>query len=254
MSRLVRLYPAAWRARYESECQALLADRPPGLGDVVDTIRGAVDAHLHPHLVDDRDRFRQPWTHRLPGLIALSAGLLWTANLALVAVEGPTGSGNLSLLGTALLVMAVSLPGDYLAVHGRRIATALGLVGACLVSANLLPWALAQVPYLTGWAVVLAGMLALAAARAGVGAAGRWIFVAASVVIPAMIGLPALLGLLDNGEPLLLTALLPYGLAWMSLGARLTIRGAATIEDLPFQPSPPEDHAHHPTQSEVQPA
>ena len=181
MSRLVRLYPAAWRARYESEFQALLADRPPGLGDVVDTIRGAVDAHLHPHLVDDRDRFRQPWTHRLPGLIALSAGLLWTANLALVAVEGPTGSGNLSLLGTALLVMAVSLPGDYLAVHGRRIATALGLVGACLVSANLLPWALAQVPYLTGWAVVLAGMLALAAARAGVGAAGRWIFVAASV-------------------------------------------------------------------------
>ena len=39
MSRIVRLYPAAWRERYEPEFVELLAARPPGLIDRLDIIR-----------------------------------------------------------------------------------------------------------------------------------------------------------------------------------------------------------------------
>ena len=48
MSRLVRLYPKAWRDRYEEEFLTLLAERPPTFADLLDTVRGAVDAHLNP--------------------------------------------------------------------------------------------------------------------------------------------------------------------------------------------------------------
>ena len=50
MSRLVRLYPTAWRGRYEREFTELLAARPPGLMDHIDIFRGALDAHLYPQV------------------------------------------------------------------------------------------------------------------------------------------------------------------------------------------------------------
>lgn len=50
MSALVRLYPAAWRDRYEEEFLALLEARPPTLGDRLDIVRGAIDARVHPQV------------------------------------------------------------------------------------------------------------------------------------------------------------------------------------------------------------
>jgi hypothetical protein len=50
MSRLIRLYPRAWRDRYEDEFLALLEERPPKIGDTVDIVRGALDAHLQPRM------------------------------------------------------------------------------------------------------------------------------------------------------------------------------------------------------------
>src|ERR1035438_9844257 len=38
----VRLYPAAWRARYGEELDALLEDAGPGGGDLWDIVRGAL--------------------------------------------------------------------------------------------------------------------------------------------------------------------------------------------------------------------
>jgi Rieske Fe-S protein len=40
-------YPRRWRDRYEAEMTALLAERQPGWGDLLDLARGGVDAHLH---------------------------------------------------------------------------------------------------------------------------------------------------------------------------------------------------------------
>lgn len=50
MSRLVRLYPAAWRARYEAELQGILAEHPLTPRQRLDLVWGAIDAHLHPGL------------------------------------------------------------------------------------------------------------------------------------------------------------------------------------------------------------
>jgi hypothetical protein len=49
---LVRFYPARWRERYGEEIADLLATEPPSVPRAVDMLRGLVDAHLHPELVD----------------------------------------------------------------------------------------------------------------------------------------------------------------------------------------------------------
>jgi len=54
MKRLVRLYPRAWRARYEEETVTLLDQQHASLKGSVDLVRGAVDAHRHPHFVTGR--------------------------------------------------------------------------------------------------------------------------------------------------------------------------------------------------------
>lgn len=45
---LLRLYPRAWRDRYEEEFAALLEQCPFSLGDLFDIIVGAIDARMHP--------------------------------------------------------------------------------------------------------------------------------------------------------------------------------------------------------------
>jgi hypothetical protein len=48
MSRLVRLYPRAWRQRYGDELAELLAREGLTVRGALDVIVGALDAHLHP--------------------------------------------------------------------------------------------------------------------------------------------------------------------------------------------------------------
>jgi hypothetical protein len=47
---VLRLYPRAWRQRYEEEVLAMLEDCHGSLLDSVNLFFGALDAHLHPHL------------------------------------------------------------------------------------------------------------------------------------------------------------------------------------------------------------
>ena len=47
---LLRLYPSRWRQRYEEEVGALVDAEPLSFGVVVDILRGAFDAHIHPEL------------------------------------------------------------------------------------------------------------------------------------------------------------------------------------------------------------
>jgi hypothetical protein len=47
---LLRLYPSRWRQRYEEEVGALVNDDPLSLGAILDLLRGAFDAHIHPEL------------------------------------------------------------------------------------------------------------------------------------------------------------------------------------------------------------
>jgi hypothetical protein len=112
MSRLVGLYPEAWRARYGDEFQALLADRPPTVGERLDIVRSAVDARLRPQLPGPRrvaDRF---------GLAPL-AGFAMFAIVAILLSTGPVhsddfgtyrdGSAALPFFVLALILLSIGL-------------------------------------------------------------------------------------------------------------------------------------------------
>lgn len=240
MSRLVRLYPAAWRERYEAEFIRVLHERPVDRRDSIDVVLGAVDAHLHPELIGAAP---QPWTHRLPGLLATGAGLIWTwffIRVLTAAPEDEWGGG----IGFAVLLMLIVLPGDYLMAFGRRIGAVIVAIVAAMILGRLLPWSVAdgllnQTAGVTAWLLVAAGMLTLVAIRAGIGPAARWLLLAVAVLIPATVGIPILggFGLGDRGgAAAMVVATLPYGLAWALLGLRMTLRGSATIEDTPPDP------------------
>jgi hypothetical protein len=69
---LLRLYPLRWRQRYEEEVGALVEDEPLSFGAVVDLMRGAFDAHMHPEfgspsLVGSTGGGDIPLTPRSPG-------------------------------------------------------------------------------------------------------------------------------------------------------------------------------------------
>lgn len=53
MKRLVRLYPRAWRERYEEEFVAMLEQRPASVRDYFDVALGALDAWLAPQVVSE---------------------------------------------------------------------------------------------------------------------------------------------------------------------------------------------------------
>jgi hypothetical protein len=241
MSRLVRLYPKAWRNRYEEEFLTLLAERPPTIADHFDTVRGALDAHLNPQAEVEA----LPWTHRIPGILALIAGAMWSTVFVTFVLVGEGAWSLAALVPLSLLLMFLSLPGDYMAAHGRRIAMALGLLGLCIVIANLPYSPPTVVAGVGGWLFALGGMLTLAAIRAEIGPAGRWLLLVVAVILPAAIGFPVAFGLgnLSEDESWVLASLLPYGLAWLLIGLRLAIRGSATIIDLPASPTEPEVRA-----------
>ncbi|HEY7474032.1 MAG TPA: hypothetical protein VH679_03410 [Vicinamibacterales bacterium] len=44
--RLLRLYPRAWRERYGDEFLELVGDRPLTVAQLIDSVSGAIDAHL----------------------------------------------------------------------------------------------------------------------------------------------------------------------------------------------------------------
>ncbi len=239
MSRLVRLYPQQWRDRYGAELADLLEARPSTLGDTVDMVRGAADAHLHPHLVDGSEP--APWTHRIPGLLALSAGLVWALIVARVAIADAWDAWN--LVGVVALLIFLSLPGDYMAAHGRRIALALGSVAGWIVLARLLPWEVGSALGLLAVVVILGGPLSLAAIRAGVGVRRRWLLFALTVGVQVLASIPFSVGLMTMSEPWTLVGVMlllaPYGLGWILVGIRLTVRGSPTfITQPPAAPGP----------------
>lgn len=78
MSGLLRLYPRSWRDRYGEEFEDLLAQRPPSARHRLDIVRGALDAHLHPELVDPDRVLDRWWLVPIAGLGLFVIGVLIT--------------------------------------------------------------------------------------------------------------------------------------------------------------------------------
>lgn len=239
MSRLVRLYPTSWRRRYGAELVDILQQRPMTPRLTFDLIRGAADAHLHPTMIGGDP---QPWTHRIPGSLATAAGLIWSSSFLPALwtnADQDWGDGP----GIAVMLMFISVPGDYMAAYGRRIGAGIAAAVAVILLAWMLPWTISDgllnmAAGGTGYLFLGTGMLALAAVRAGIGPATRWIIVAGTVLVPAALGIPVLMGLSPGGPgPItVLAVLLPFGVGWTFIGLRMTLRGAVTLADVPDHP------------------
>lgn len=78
MSRLLALYPKAWRARYGEEFSDLLELRPPSLRDRLDIVVGAIDARVNPQVPGADDRERSVAGDRAARATAVAAGVLFT--------------------------------------------------------------------------------------------------------------------------------------------------------------------------------
>lgn len=187
MSRLVGLYPTAWRDRYEEEFLALLAEEPPaGIGDRIDLIRGAVDARLHPQVPSGPRVIDWQGIAPLAGL-ALFVFALWLATNGPVQFDsyGPYRDGS-AAFGPFFLALALLSIGMYRLVLRlpleARVARASGWVaivaGPCWAMG---PWV---VPL---FLVFVAGAIGLA-----VGARrARVLPTAAVVVLVAGLAIPA---------------------------------------------------------------
>jgi hypothetical protein len=186
MNRLVALYPAAWRARYGDEFEALLATRPRSPREWVDIVRGAADAHLRPQ-VPAPQRLRDRYG------IAPLIGLGMLALAVVVMSNGPVhddeygtyrdGAAGLPFLVLSFVLLSIGLyrivdrlPGD---ASGSRLAgwTAI-IVGPFWA---LVPWVLPL-----GLAFVL-GLLGLAVGARRAGLVPVW----SEVLLVALLAIPA---------------------------------------------------------------
>jgi hypothetical protein len=239
MRRLVGLYPAAWRARYGDELLELISERPPVARDVIDIVRGAIDAHLSPQLAGPPTR-RAAISQRLAGVAAVAGGLVWCA-----AYLGPGLRQNDEAIGSLVIVafalMALSLPGTYMARYGRQLAGggSAAIASLVVVFGGILPWGiLLTVPVVALVGILGAGSLALAGARAGLSAPGRWRLLAIGFGVPLTGAIVVSMGLLGFGDSVApaVAAALPFGAAWIALGARMA-RGTPPFSGLDGAPS-----------------
>jgi hypothetical protein len=156
VSALVRLYPAAWRERYEDEFLALLEARPPTAGDRFDIIRGAFDARLHPQV--------RPTANDVPpipeqdlriarrlGFAGIVGAVLWPLAFG-VALVGPVvydgdgayrdGSAALPIFFGAIAMLVASLLGHLISLPRHARVARISAVAAIplLLVFGLGPW------------------------------------------------------------------------------------------------------------------
>lgn len=234
MSRLVRLYPAAWRERYEAEFVALLEERPPGMLDRLDVLRGAIDARVHPQLArQPAESAAGPAGLRRAGAVAAAGGLLWAlAGLGFYAAPyvselGYKDTGSIALLaaiaagmtGLAAVLLVRRMADRSVAMRRSAAVILIGALGLALP-----------------WPVVLGGFFSIVIGTLAYGLIGASRLGAAYLLV----ALGALVALGFNTEDHRALMLIPLGAAWVVAGA-MTIRNARvlSLRLAPEQLSPP---------------
>jgi hypothetical protein len=240
MSRLVRLYPEAWRSRYEAELLDVLESRPPTPLERLDVIRGALDAHLHPQVVaagnasapapDDAARVA-----RRLGMAATVGAALWAVAFA-ASLLGPVrydgygayrdGSGVLPLLLLAVLLLAGGLGGQLLGLPSNARLARSGAAAALLflILWGIQPWQL--------WlaAAMVGGLAALATgawrARAWPARISLAVLLSCGAVV-AMVAIGAAISVdRMTGGVLLVVAAAAFLPAWLGVSGTLLRRRA----------------------------
>jgi hypothetical protein len=242
MSRLISLYPRAWRARYGDELADLVAARPPGLGGSIDLVRGALDAHRHPELVDataelptgaepvSRKRYEDLKIARRLGTASWLGAVLWVFAWV-VAANGPlVGTGDdayrdgtvaFPLYFAALVMLSVGLVGQMIRLPGRARVARIGALIALLAAPlwGFGPWLLVfALALMTGLV-----MLALSAWWAAEWSGPAALAVLGSTLVDAAI-MVAVLGIGTTrplGQALLVLFVSLFTVNWLAVGASL---------------------------------
>jgi drug/metabolite transporter (DMT)-like permease len=256
MRLLIRLYPAAWRARYEDEFLAVLEERPLSPFDVIDITFGALDARLRPRslAIDLAPRRTPAMNSRISGYAAIvggTAALLMVAIGFLVPGTDNNSSAAAYLFPVAAVALLIALIG-LSAAQGRRlpvltwaaailpaaglVATLAGLIASAaigdrLVVGDLNAWGL----LLLGTAGTIVGSILFAAATVVVGVLSRGasIMILTGSLVLAVVGLPIAWGAFDPGESstiliVLITAGVAFCLGWIWLGYAAAFQASAT--------------------------
>jgi hypothetical protein len=237
MSRLIALYPATWRARYEDEFLALLAERPPRtIGERLDIVRGAIDARLHPQL-GGVERVRD----RLGFAVLLGFVAFWTG--IGLAANGPVqydefGSYRDGAAGLPFLVLAMALLslGLYrVVVHLPLTSSWTALAGTIAIVTGpcwgFMPWFMpAGLAFVVGTFGLIAGARQARVLPFWSAALATVSLVVPAALFAAMLVLPWYALRTSGFEAVVIIA--PLSLLWPAIGGAL-LRGFAPSTDTP---------------------
>jgi hypothetical protein len=224
-SRLIRLYPTGWRARYGEEFAALLEERPLGPFDAADIILGALDAHLRLRsrgstVIQGRGL---RMSLRVGGFAAILAtpllALAWFLGYGFVAID-PIVPGVLLIVGLALLLVAVAGLTAFQArtdPHVTWAAFAVPAIGLVVFSIGATAmvvtgddyWGLAMIGVLTG--VVGSALFAIVTYRTAVLSRGAALLIGVGSVLPFAAAVTSVYGLIA-------VAIVCFLVGWFALG------------------------------------
>lgn len=170
----MRLYPAAWRARYGDEFEVILEERPLGPFDVADIVLAALDAHLNLRGLDAAPHRQRGFTMslRFGGSAAILGGILFPAGFVVSSIDDTAGveafpGAALFLAGTGLLLLAlVGLSAFQARQHPRLIwaAFAVPAIGLTMTGVGIAAMAVrGDGPFLAGlspWDIWVLGIFA----------------------------------------------------------------------------------------------
>ena len=245
MRLLLRLYPAAWRERYEEEFLAVLEQRPLSPFDVVDIALAALDARLRPGslAIDAGGRRSEIMNPRIGGMAAIAGGGIALLMLTVGFLLPDSGAQIIGWLypvaAVALLLAFVGLS----AVQGRRnpaltwAAVALPVAGIVVAAIGWIAGALGTtdttvIGDVSSWTLLTIGTVSVIAGSVLFGLATAIVHVfsrraaltlfGGSALLIAL-GLPVGMGLIEGeaGSPIALAILagaLAFCIGWVWLG------------------------------------
>lgn len=247
-TRLLRLYPRAWRARYEGEFLALLQDRPPTLLHVVDILLGALDAHVSrefPGEVPDEESVSErlgTMNTRITAGAAAGVGLAWLAAYVFgIVVEAQWAFFLLPLFAALSLVALIGLHVHqvgrspamaWLGFVPALVGSGLGLIVIAMMIGDIRPFGMSpwDGPAQVGIVGLFGGHALFALVTAAIGALPR----AASALL--VVGSLAMMAFhFAPGQPSLefgIPATILYSGGWIALGSMLFTQervGVATV-------------------------
>jgi hypothetical protein len=160
VSKILDLYPQAWRDRYADELGALLEERPATLLDKLDLIHGAIDARRHPQVPGrNADPEKEiPMNVRLLGAMAAIGGIAWLIAIgsAYILPRNAFGDRDTSIAAIGL-AFGIALTGVALGELGsRRGSTASAAVGHTIAVGSIV----LGVMITGGWPLVILPLIA----------------------------------------------------------------------------------------------